>query len=158
MKIATTIAGVVLLGVSLTACGGSSDNSAKGGSDGDYCKKLASAKTTFAKVSQSDFDALDDAIQTFHDLADSAPSAVKTEWKTLDSAFSEVEAAFKSAGIKMSDLANIQKGDIPKGADVSKLASLGDSFSAITSEKVTKAQATIEKHAKDTCDVDLGMS
>lgn len=160
MKIALTVAGV-LLGASLAACGGSdggSDAAKSGGGEGDYCKELKSAKSTFAKVSESNFDALDDAIATFHQLADSAPDEVKTEWQTLDSAFGEVEKAFESAGIKMSDLAKIQKGEIPPGADVSKLASLGDSFAAITSEKVSKAQATIEKHAKDTCDISLGMS
>lgn len=158
MKIPLTIAGVVLLGVSLTACGGSDDNAEAKGGDGDYCKQLESAKKTFGEVSESNFDALDSAIETFHELADTAPAEVKTEWQTLDSAFSEVEAAFASAGIKLSDLGEIQKGNIPKGADVSKLSSLGESFSAITGEKVSKAQATIEKHAKDTCDVDLGMS
>lgn len=163
MKISLTVAGIVLLGASLAACGGSDDAKKADGGDGksgggDYCKQLESAKTTFGKVSQSDFGALDSAIETFHNLADTAPAAVKTEWKTLDDAFSKVEAAFASAGIKLSDLPAIQKGDIPKGADVSKLSSLGESFSAITTEKVSKAQATIEKHAKDTCDVDLGMS
>lgn len=163
MKISLTLAGVALLGASLAACGGGSDDgsdgakpSAKGG--GDYCKQLESAKETFGKVSQSNFEALDEAIDTFHTLADTAPAAVKTEWQTLDSAFSKVEAAFTAAGIKMSDLGDIQAGKVPKGADVSKLATLGDSFSAITTEEVSKAQATIEKHGKETCNVDLGMS
>lgn len=159
MKLSLAVAGVVLLGASLAACGGSDDKAkADSGGGGDYCKQLESAKTTFAKVSESNFDALDSAISTFHELADTAPAEVKTEWQTLDSAFGEVEAAFESAGIKMSDLGEIQKGKIPPGADVSKLSSLGDSFAAITGEKVATAQATIEKHAKDTCDVDLGMS
>ena len=159
MKISQTVAGVVLLAASLAACGGSDgDAKAGGGSEGDYCQELESAKATFAKVSESDFDALDSAIDTFHTLADTAPAEVKSEWKTLDSAFTEIEDAFESAGIKMSDLGEIQQGKIPPGADVSKLSSLGESFSAITGEKVSKAQATIEKHAKETCDVDLGAS
>ncbi len=161
MKISLTVAGVVLLGASLAACGGSdggSDGAKAQSGGGDYCKQLESAKTTFDKVSQSNFDALDSAIETFHKLADTAPVEVKAEWQTLDNAFSEVEAAFKAAGIKMSDLGDLQEGKVPKGADVSKLSTLGESFSAITSEEVSKAQATIQKHGKETCKVDLGMS
>ncbi|MCW2840913.1 MAG: hypothetical protein JWR55_2396 [Aeromicrobium sp.] len=157
MKISLALAGVVLLGTSLAACGGG-DDSGSGGGDGDYCKDLKSAQATFAKVSGNDFDALDSAIATFHKLADEAPDDVKTEWETLDGAFLKIEKAFDEAGIKMSDLPEIQAGNIPEGVDVSKLTSLASTFSEISSDKVTKAQATIEKHAKDSCDVDLGAS
>lgn len=162
MKISQAVAAVALLGVTLAGCGGSDDDGkAKAGAkvDGpEYCQQLEAAKKTFAKVSQDNFDALDTAIETFHELAETAPDAVRTEWQTLNDAFGEVEKAFESAGIKMSDLGDIQRGKIPPGADMNKLASLGDSFSAITSQEVATAQADIEKHAKETCDVDLGMS
>ncbi|MET0767304.1 MAG: hypothetical protein ABW075_05915 [Aeromicrobium sp.] len=156
MKISLALAGVVLLGTSLAACGG--DDGGGGGSEGDYCKELKSAQSSFAKVSGNDFEALDSAIATFHQLADEAPSDIKAEWETLDGAFVKIEKAFEDAGIKMSDLADIQAGNMPEGVDVSKLSSLTSSFSEISSEKVTKAQDVIEKHAKDTCDVELGAS
>lgn len=155
MKISLTLAGVVLLGTSLAACGGSDGGSAGGG---DYCKDLKKAQSTFSDVSANDFDTLDSAITTFHKLADEAPSDIDAEWKTLDGAFVKIEDGFKAAGIKMSDLGDIQKGKIPAGADVSKLSSLASSFSEISSDKVLKAQKAIEKHAKDTCDVNLGSS
>jgi hypothetical protein len=157
MKISLALAGVVLLGTSLAACGGD-DGGSGGGGGGDYCKDLKSAQSTFAKVSGNDFDALDSAIQTFHKLADEAPDDVKTEWGTLDGAFVKIEKAFDEAGIKMSDLPEIQAGNIPEGVDVTKLNSLAGTFGEISSDKVTKAQETIEKHAKDSCDVDLGAS
>jgi hypothetical protein len=155
MKISLTLAGVVLLGTSLAACGGSGDDGG-GGGGGDYCADLKKAQSTFADVSGSDFSALDSAIKTFHKLADEAPSDVAAEWKTLDGAFVKVEDALADAGIKMSDLADIQSGKIPEGADVSKLSSLGTTFSEISSDKVLDAQKVIEKHAKDECDVELG--
>ena len=161
MKISLTLAGVVLLGTTLTACGGGDGGNGGGGGGGnedDYCKELKSAQTTFAKVSGSDFGALDSAIETFHTLADEAPSEVKSDWETLDGAFAKIEKAFKDAGIKMSDLGDIQAGKIPEGADVSKLSSLAGTFSEIQSDKVTKAQAAITKHAKDVCKVELGSS
>ncbi|MET0930825.1 MAG: hypothetical protein ABWX74_14995 [Aeromicrobium sp.] len=157
MKISLALAGAVLLGTSLAACGGS-DEGGGGGGGGDYCKDLKTAQSTFSDVSGNDFDALDSAIETFHKLAAEAPSAVEAEWKTLDGAFVKIEDAFEEAGIKMSDLADIQAGNIPEGVDVSKLTSLSSTFSEISSEKVTKAQDAIEKHAKDECDVDLGAS
>lgn len=154
MKISLALAGVVLLGTSLTACGGSDGGG--GGSEDAYCKELKSAQKSFASVSQSDFSALDSAIQTFHKLAKDAPSDVKTDWKTLDGAFVKIEDAFASAGIKMSDLEDIQAGKIPEGADVSKLSSLATSFGDISSAKVKSAQTAITKHAKDVCKVTLG--
>jgi hypothetical protein len=159
MKISLTLAGVVLLGTTLAACGGGDgSDGGSGGGSGDYCKDLKTAKTTFAKVSGSDFGALDDAISTFHKLADEAPSDVKSEWKILDGTFVKIEKAFDDAGIKLEDLGRIQSGDIPEGVDTTKLASLGSTLSEITGDKVTKAQATIQEHAKKSCDVDLGAS
>lgn len=156
MKISLTLAGVVLLGTSLAACGGG--DSGGGGDTGSYCDELKSAKSSISKVSSSDFAALDDAIASFHKIADVAPSDVKADWETIDGAFVKVEKAFDDAGIKLSDLGDIQAGKIPEGADMTKLASLGSTFSEISSDKVTKAQANIEKHAKDTCNVELGTS
>ena len=161
MKISLALAGVVLLGSSLAACGGgdgSDGGSGGGGGGGDYCKDLKTAKSTFSKVSGSDFGALDDAISTFHQLADEAPSEVKADWKVLDSTFVKIEKAFEDAGLKLEDLGKIQSGNLPEGVDASKLTSLGSTLSEITGDKVTKAQAAIQEHGKKTCDVDLGAS
>lgn len=154
MKIGLVLAGVVLLGTSLAACGGSGDGG--GGGGGDYCKDLKEAQSTFADVSSNDFDALDSAIKTFHTLADEAPSDIDAEWKTLDGAFVKIEDGLADAGIKMSDIKEMQAGKIPEGADVSKLTALASSFNDISSDKVLDAQKAIEKHAKDECDVELG--
>jgi hypothetical protein len=156
MKIPLALASIVLLGSTLAACGGGSDSGDSSGADGNYCKDLKAAKTSIAKVSESDVSGLDDAITAFHKLAAEAPKEVKSDWATLDGAFVKVEKAFADAGIKFSDLAAIQAGNIPAGADPSKLAGLASSFSDISSAKVTTAQKNIEKHAKSSCDVDLG--
>jgi hypothetical protein len=158
MKISVAMAGVVLLGASLAACSGDDGGGGGGGDTDTYCTELKSAQPTFEKVAGSDFTALDSAVSTFHQLADDAPSDITSEWETLDGAFVKVEKAFEDAGIKLSDLGAIQAGTIPEGVDVSKLTSLVGSFQAITGEKVTAARDAIEKHAKDTCDVELGAS
>lgn len=153
MKIALALAGAVLLGTTLTACGGGD-----GGSGSDYCKDLKTAKTTLKDLGSDGGAGLDKAFATFHKLTKEAPSDVKSEWKTLDGAATKVEDAFKDAGIKLSDLAEIQKGNIPKDADVSKLSGLASTLSDISGPEFTKAQTAISDHAKKTCKVDLKTS
>lgn len=136
------------LGV-LAGCGGSD-------ADSDYCKDLKSTQKEFGSLASSDVTQLDKVFKTFHKLADEAPSDISSDWKTLDSAMTKVEKAFSDAGLKASDFAKIQQGDIPDGVDVNKLQDVAKTYSEVTSEKFTKASAAIEKHAKDTCKVKLG--
>jgi phage-related minor tail protein len=152
MKLPLVLAGALLLGGTLTACGGD------GGADSDYCKDIKKAEKTFSSMSSGDVDQLDAAFKTFHQLADEAPSEVESDWKKLDGAITTVEKALKDAGLKFSDFDDIQKGDIPEGVDVSKLSGLASEFSKLNSDEFTKASQNIEKHAKDTCKVDLGGS
>lgn len=154
MKISLALAGAALLGGVLAGCGGGDD----GGSSGDYCKDIKDASTTFGSLSGGDVADLDDVFDAMHSLSKEAPSEVKDDWKTMDEALGSVEKALSDAGLKFSDLANIQKGKIPKGADMSKLTGLASEFAKISNAKFTKASENIEKHAKDVCKVDLGSS
>jgi hypothetical protein len=137
---------------SLTACGGSS------GADSAYCKELKTDKTYFSSLSGSspDVGKLDEAFKRLHSLADKAPDDVKDDWKTLDSAITSITDALKDAGISFADIAKMQQGQIPKGADPTKLAALAPKLEAMSSDKVEKASKAIEKHAKSTCKVTLG--
>ena len=151
MKLSLALAGAVLLGTTLTACGSSG-----GGADGDYCKDIKKASSTFGNLSSGDVSQLDEAFATFHKLADKSPSDIKPDWEKLDGAITTVEKALKDAGLKFSDLDKIQKGQVPEGVDVSKLTGLAAEFSKLNSPDFTKASKAIEKQAKDTCKVDLG--
>lgn len=153
MKISLAVAGAVLLGSSLAACGGGDS-----GADSDYCKDIKTAKKTFSNVGAGDVGQLDSAFSTFHQLADEAPDDVKADWKKLDGAIDTVEKALKDAGLKMSDLEDMQSGKVPEGVDVSKLQGLATEFQKLSSAEFTKASNAIEKHAKSTCKVDLGSS
>lgn len=163
MKISLAVAGVVLLGSTLAACGGS-DGSDGGGSTnggdasgggGDYCQDIKAAKKTFSGVTGSSAAGLEDAFATFHKLADEAPSDVKDDWKVLDEAATTIEDGFKEAGIKLSDLDDIQAGKLPEGLDASKLTSLATKLSDLTGQKFTDAQEAIAKQALADCKVDL---
>jgi hypothetical protein len=154
MKISLALAGVALLGSMLAACGGSDG----GGADSDYCKDVKTASKTFGNLDSGDVGKLDDAFKTFHQLAAESPDTIKSDWKKLDSAVTTVEDGLKDAGIKLSDLSELQAGKVPEGVDVSKLQSLATDLQKLSDAEFDKASKAIEKHAKDECKVDLGAS
>src|SRR3954452_7804972 len=139
----------------LAACvsGDSSSSSASGG----YCDELKADKTYFESLSGSSSDAsnLDTVFSKLHILADDSPANVADDWKTLDEAVTTIESALKDAGIKASDLAKMQQGQIPPGADLSKLKDLAPKLQSLNTSDVSDAAKNISDDAKKTCDVDL---
>jgi hypothetical protein len=157
MKIPMAIASAVLLAGTLAACGGG-DGGGSGGSGSDYCKDLKKAQASFGDFSSGDLGDLDAAFKAFHKLADEAPSDIDADWKKLDTALNTVEKALKDAGLKFSDLAEVQQGKIPENVDPSKLQGLATEMSKLSSSDFTKSSKAIEAHAKKTCKVDLNKS
>jgi hypothetical protein len=148
-NLALAAAGTLVAGL-LTGCGGG------GGSDtSSYCDSLKSSKKDFAEFSDGNLTGFEDVIDTFHKLAKQAPDDISTEWATLDGAMVGIEDAVDEAGLALSDLEAIAKGELPEGADIDKLGSLVDGLDKMGSEDVDKAAEAIEKHAKDDCGVDL---
>jgi hypothetical protein len=152
MRTQITLAAFVLALTTLTACGSDASSA--------YCKDLKSDKAYFKTFSSSspDFTKIDEAINRFHTLADEAPDDVADDWKVIDNAFGTIEKALKDAGVKLSDLPKMQKGQMPAGADLQKLAALGPKLQDLSGAKFEKAGKAIEKQAKDTCNVKLGLS
>lgn len=141
-----------VLSTGLAACGG--DDS---GSDaGAYCDQLKNADTAFSALDGQDVGKLQDAVDAVKEFSDSAPEAVRDDWKVLADTFGELEKALADAGIKLSDLADIQNGQMPEGADMDKLMALGEQMQDLGGEEAQKAADAIEKNAKDECDIDLG--
>ena len=127
----------------------------KDDADSKYCNDLKSASKQFESLSSSDLDQLDEAFKTFHKLAAESPGEIESDWKVLDDGITKVEKALDEAGLKFSDFAEIQQGKMPEGVDVAKLQGLAAEFQTLSSSKFEKASNDIEKHAKDTCKVDL---
>ena len=170
----TAIITTVLLSASLVAGCGTGDNGKDDGKDkasspkssstsagGDYCKQLKAAKADFATFESDspDFSKFDDAIATFHDLADSAPPEVADDWKTVDGALSSMEKALSEAGLKMADIGAISSGKLPAGMTPAELQAIGpklqSAFSGLETDNVEKAGNAIEKHAKSECGIEL---
>lgn len=148
MKFSAAVTGALLAGSALAGCAG-------GSGSGAYCDDIKKAEKDFGALDQGDFNKLEDAFKTFHTLADEAPSKIKSDWKTLDGAITAIEKAFKDAGVKFSDLAELQKGKIPEGVDESKLPQLSSTLSDVGGAKFKTASDHIAKHAKDECKVDI---
>ena len=129
-------------------------------SSGDYCDELKADKTYFESLSGSNADLgnLDQVFEKVHALADHAPDNISADWKTLDDAITTIETALSDAGIKASDLAAMQKGQIPQGADLSKLQELAPKLQSLNSSEVSDAANNIADDAKKNCDVDLTSS
>jgi hypothetical protein len=141
------LVGALLIGTSLAACGGSSDDA--------YCDDLQSAASTFEDVDSGSVEKLDGAFDTFHQLAAESPEDIKDDWKVIDDAISGVEKALTDAGLTFSDLPKIQAGEMPEGADPTKLQGLSSSFAALSDEKFAEASKAIDTHATDVCEIEL---
>jgi hypothetical protein len=157
-----TVIGAVALTLAttvLSACGGGGGGSSSGAS-GDYCSDLKADKTYFESFNGSnpDLSKLDEVFSRMHTLAGEAPSEVSSDWKTLDGALTTLENALKEAGIKPSDLAQMQNGQVPKGVDIQKLQALAPKLQSLSSSDVSAAGDAITKDAKDKCGIDLNAS
>lgn len=154
----TAILSTVVLSASLLAGCGSDGG---GSSSADYCDDLKSAKSDFAALESDtpDFKAFEDALDTFHELADAAPSEVEAEWKTMDKAFTSLTDGLEEAGLSLADLGTITSGQMPEGMTAEEIQQvmpqLQKTFEALSTDEVKKAGDEIEKHAKSECDIDL---
>ena len=154
------VIGSLALGLTTTvlaACGSGGGSSS---SSGGYCDELKADKTYFESLSGSNSNVgqLDTVFQKVHTLAGKAPDNVSAEWKTLDAAITTIETALKDAGLKASDLAAMQKGQVPPGVDVAKLQALAPKLEALSSSGVSDAADKIAADAKKSCGVDLTSS
>jgi hypothetical protein len=162
MRLARVIGALALCltATGVAACG--SDDGSDGGSDGgsasgNYCEELKSGKALFGSLDSSDPDLsqLDEIFDRMHTLADDAPAAVESDWKTLDEAVTTIQKGLAEAGLTPSDLEAMQNGQIPSGADLAKLQELTPKLEALSSAEVSDAAQRIADNAKDTCDIDL---
>jgi len=142
-------AGALTLSLLLTGCSGNSTEA--------YCDDLRGAADEFEALEDFDPTALDDAIETFRDLADAAPDEVAAEWETMVGGIEDLEAAFAEAGLELSQLGEAMAGDLPEGVSQEDLQEVFTQLQEIDSEELDAAGETISEHADTECDVDLGL-
>jgi hypothetical protein len=154
----TAVIGSMTLALTATVLAACGSNDGGSTASGGYCDELKADKAYFESLSGSNADLsnLDTVFSKVHTLAADAPSNVADDWKTLDDAITTIESALKDAGIKASDLAKMQKGQLPQGADLAKLQQLAPKLQGLNSSDVSDAAKNISDDAKKSCDVDLG--
>jgi len=151
-KLATGMAGALLLLASVTACGGD-DGGDGGSSSGDYCDTLKSATEKFEALSDQDFGEFDEVISTLQQLGDEAPEEVSADWKVLNDGLGEFQAALDEAGVSMEDLSDPEAiADL----DPDAMQNLTEVAQGMSGQEFEDASKNIEEHAKSECDVDLG--
>lgn len=146
MKTKLAIAGAAVVALTLTGCGNES---------AAYCEELESAQTQFESLSGSDPSQLEEAFNTIHDLADEAPEEVAEEWAQIDEAIVEIEQAFEAAGLEVSELEQLQGGEIPEGVDAEALQEIPATLQAFGTQ-FSEASEPIQEHAASECDIELG--
>lgn len=151
-RILSAVAAAALGLCLLTACGDDNGGSASGG---DYCGDLKAAKKDVDAIKGGDLKDIENTVDTMHDLADEAPSEIKDDWKTLVEGVDKLLAAIKKAGLDDKDMATLQSGQMPDGVDMTALQELMTEIQALNTDEFKKAGENINKHAKDTCGVDL---
>jgi len=153
----TAVLGSMTLALTATVLAGCGSNDSGSTASGGYCDELKADKAYFESLSGSNADLsnLDTVFSKVHTLAADAPSNVADDWKTLDDAITTIESALKDAGIKASDLAKMQKGQLPQSADLAKLQQLAPKLQGLNSSDVSDAAKNISDDAKKSCDVDL---
>jgi hypothetical protein len=151
MWTATAMLGAVLL----TGCGGGDDGGDSadgGGGGGDYCTSLEEAQDSFSgDVDPTSFGEMIDKVD---EIVDEAPDEVKGDWEQLQGALQDFESALEDAGLTLEDL-----------SDPSALASVAPEDAAAIQEVATsmstdftEATTSIQTHAQEECDLDLGSS
>ena len=132
-------------------------NAASAVASGSYCQELKADKAYFQSLdgTEPDLTRLDDVFGRMHSLAAAAPADVASDWSTLDTMVSNIEAALADAGLKPDDLATMQKGQLPEGVNLDKVAALTPKMRALSGKKATAAVNHIVQGAKTSCSLDL---
>ena len=149
--------GLALVAAVITGCGSKDGGSA---APSDYCQELRTDKAYFqslAGTDEPDFATIQETFRRVHSLAAAAPADISDEWQSLDHAVTGIEDVLRESGLSPEDFATIQKGEIPPGVDIDKLAALAPKMQTL-GPRMNKAADRIAQNAKSSCGIDLQAS
>ncbi|WP_460843801.1 hypothetical protein [Nocardioides marmoraquaticus] len=162
------IAALPLAATLLVACGGGDSGSSSSGSsddaspeasgDSSYCQELEQAQDSFAAFDSADPqpEQLQEAFDTFKQLADDAPAEVEPEWQTISGAVETLETSLDSIGLEIGDLTTLQQGQVPEGVTQQDLQKVAADLQGLANPEFAEAGQKIQEHAQSECDIDLG--
>jgi hypothetical protein len=156
------LAATLVCSVGLAACGGSSSESADGGSSGSsgsYCDKVKSLGDFQSRLNGLDASDMKGSIQTITDLSAemkdvtaSAPAEVKADWEKVSGVFNDLSNAM--APLKDLDLSDPTK---VKPEQLTALQALAPKLSTMQSD-LTASTDAIDLNTTKECGFSLGAS
>jgi hypothetical protein len=140
----------VLLALTLTGCASEGES---------YCDELKADKQTLADLAagsgEPGADTLDETLEVFGDLREAAPGDIEDEWTTLVFAYENLAEAFDAAGTTPDEY---DPSDPPEGVSAAEAKRIEGAAAELGSRRVLGAADGLEQHARDVCEVDLGLS
>ncbi len=141
---------VLLVATGLTGCSGTKSYCSTLKEDG---KQLTALSKDVAKPGKAGGDALDKTVGVLSGLRDEAPEDISDEWVTLVAALQGLVDAFDRSGAAPGDFAGGKK---PAGVTAGQYDAVQQAVAELQSTRVQQASKSIEQHAQDVCQVDLG--
>ena len=157
----TTVIGAVSLALAATVITGCGSKDTGSAASRGYCQELKTDKAYFrslAGTGEPDLATIRETFRRVHALAAAAPSEVSGDWRTVDSTVTTVEGVLHDSGLSPDDFAAIQRGEIPEGIDVEKLAALAPKLQTLGGPAMNKAADRIAANARSRCGIDLTAS
>ena len=149
MRTRSTVTALLLVAAGLlSGCGG---DDVEG-----YCSDLAEQQRPINRLARDGGGSrlVTEGLEIFGPLREEAPGDVRDEWDTLVFALQGLSDAIEDAGTTPGQLARSGQ---PKGVTDEELALVQDAAVELASDRVQDAGAGIEQHARDVCQVDLGL-
>lgn len=125
----------------------------------EYCETLKDSRAEFSDLdittlNEKEFNKL---ITRFDTLEQQAPAEVADDWATVGGQLDEFNRLLAQAGIGLDDIKTLQKGKLPKGADLAKIQKLGPKLQKLIQDGgLEDAKQAIQDNAETECDLTLG--
>jgi hypothetical protein len=135
---------VLLLPMLLSGCGSDQDG---------YCDAVSSHQKELSETLGSGrSDALLQALDTFRDLADRAPSDITDEWQQLIRSIEDVRQAMGDAGV---DPATYDRNNPPAGLSDEQKKAIDDAAARLGSGETLQALKDVDQQVRDVCHTPL---
>lgn len=148
-RAAAALVGLLVV-TTLTGCASETDR---------YCGELRAQKQTLSELAlhsgKPGTDVLTQTLEVWRDLRDKAPGDIQDEWTTLVFALEGLVDAFHAAGTTPD---RYDPASPPPGVSKQEAQELQDAAAKLASQRVIEAGNAVEQHARDVCQVDLGLS
>jgi hypothetical protein len=119
----------------------------------DYCDAVKSHRDQLTKTLDAGGpQALLEALPTFEDLRDSAPSDIEDDWSVLTKALTELNDALEAAGV---DPASYDPQQPPAGLTQAERERIAAAATAVGDEQTRAALTAVDQQARDVCHAPL---